>query len=112
MVIDDPSDPLANLRFADDVLLVAQSSSDIRKMMIDFRNAAEKYGLTLHPGKTKVMTTHRGKHPSCISVGTGCIEVLDIDRAEMYLGRSVCLGDYHQSELRNRIKCGWAAFSK
>ena len=58
------------------------------------------------------MTTHRGKHPSCIPVGTGCIEVLDIDRAEMYLGRSVCLGDYHQSELRNRIKCGWAAFSK
>ena len=84
MVIDDPSDPLTNLRFADDVLLVAQSSSDIRKMMSDFRHAAEKYGLTLHPGKIKVMTTHRGKHPSCISVGTGCIEILDIDRAHLF----------------------------
>ena len=30
----------------------------------------------------------------------------------MYLGRSACLGDFHQAEVRNRIKSAWAAFNK
>ena len=37
MVIDDPLDPLTNLRFADDVLLVASSTGDVRKMIYDHR---------------------------------------------------------------------------
>ena len=47
---------LTNLRFADDVILTAQSKEDITKMFFQFSEAAKKYGLDMHYGKTKVMT--------------------------------------------------------
>ena len=45
---------LTNLRFADDVLLVAQSLSELKQMISDMRQAAQKRGLELHPDKTKI----------------------------------------------------------
>ena len=56
MVVDDPKDPLTNLRFADDVILVATSRSDVSKMIADLSSEAGKYGLSLHMGKTKILT--------------------------------------------------------
>jgi hypothetical protein len=44
MIIDDPKDPLTNLRFADDVLLFASSKADIRRMIVDLKAEAIKYG--------------------------------------------------------------------
>ena len=38
----DPAEPLENLRFADDLLLIAQSMSDTRKMLADLREEASK----------------------------------------------------------------------
>ena len=40
MVIDDPLDPLTNLRFADDVLLIACSKGDVIKMISDLGREA------------------------------------------------------------------------
>ena len=54
--IEFPQGQPTNLRLADDVILVAQQRSDIRKMLIDLRQTASKYGLKIHMGKTKVMT--------------------------------------------------------
>ena len=47
---------LTNLRFADDVILVAQSRSDIAKMLHHLQASAAKFGLKILLGKTKVMT--------------------------------------------------------
>eukprot|EP00959_Pyramimonas_sp_CCMP1952_P010813 226638-Pyramimonas_sp.AAC.1 len=46
-------DRLNNLRFADDLLLVATSPSDIGTMLADLSAEASVIGLTLHPDKTK-----------------------------------------------------------
>ena len=46
---------LTNLRFADDVLLVAHSKADIFKMLSDFAANAELYGLKLNFDITKVI---------------------------------------------------------
>ena len=70
MVIDDPVDPLTNLRFADDVLLVACSRTDVSKMITDLALEAAKYGLRLHMGKTKVLTDCLSKRPSSITCCT------------------------------------------
>ena len=56
IVIDDPRNPLTNLRFADDVLLIAASRGDVGKMITDLSHEAVKYGLKLHMGKTKILT--------------------------------------------------------
>eukprot|EP00959_Pyramimonas_sp_CCMP1952_P117821 2463242-Pyramimonas_sp.AAC.1 len=48
MVIDSTSDPPTNLRFADDVLLVASSARDSLRMLVDLEAEARRYGLKVH----------------------------------------------------------------
>ena len=43
IVIDDEKDVLSNLRFADDVLLVASRLSDVKKMITHLTDSAAKY---------------------------------------------------------------------
>eukprot|EP00973_Karenia_brevis_P050698 7042911-Karenia_brevis.AAC.1 len=47
---------LSNLRFADDILLLASSRTQLCHMLIDLASASDRVGLQLHQGKTKVMT--------------------------------------------------------
>lgn len=47
-----------------------------------------------------------------IDVNGQQVAVLDEDDAEKYLGRKLCFGNVHESELQNRIASGWAAFHK
>ena len=112
MVIDDPLDPLTNLRFADDVLLVACSRGDVCKMITDLAREAAKYGLKLHMGKTKALTNVMLRRPSYITCCEQQIQVLDASQSERYLGRKLSTDEYHDTELSNRIACGWACFFK
>ena len=52
MVIDNSSYPLTNLRFADDVLLIAASKGDVGKMITDLSKEAEKYCCCSHAKPT------------------------------------------------------------
>ena len=110
MVIDNPNDPLTNLRFADDVLLFGGSRSDIAKMITDLKVEATKYGLVLHTGKTKVLTNTPRRRPSVLDCGGQSVEVLGEQAAERYLGRQLAVAGYHATELANRVDVGWKAF--
>jgi hypothetical protein len=104
---------LTNLRFADDVILVAQQKADIRKMLQDLSAASAPYGLKMHFGKTKIMTWNC-LSASCTSVRVGekDVQIMDETEAERYLGRKLCFADSQLTELNNRIAAGWAAFHK
>ena len=111
--IEFPQGQLTNLRFADDVTLVAQQRSDIRKMLLDLRQTASKYGLRIHMGKTKVMTWNALVNGSSqVSLCDVFVEILDKCQAERYLGRSLCFADCQETEFRNRVAAGWASFHK
>ena len=112
MVIDDFLEPLTNLRFADDVLLVAASKTDVSKMIADLGKEASQYGLKLHMGKTRVLTNQAVDAPIKLPCGPHEVQVLGMDEAEKYLGRNLATKDYHTTELSNRIASGWAAFFK
>ena len=113
VLLEQHGDYFTNLRFADDVILIAQQRSDIKKMLADLTTVSSKYGLKLHYGKTKVMTWRSlVKPPSSILVGTNDIEILDQAAAERYLGRKFCFEDSQMIELKNRLAAGWAAFHK
>ena len=58
---------LMNLRFADDVILLAQSLADIRKMSADFATYSAKYGLRINFSKTKVMA-RASANQGCASI--------------------------------------------
>ena len=112
IVIDDPLDPLTNLRFADDVLLVAVSRTDVRKMIADLQKEALMFGLKMHAGKTKILTTDRARRQTPASCGGHDVEVLQNGCFEKYLGRKFSVDDFHTTELTNRLSMGWAVFFK
>ena len=102
---------LTNLRFADDVVLVARSKADITKMLAQFGEASKRYGLKLHFGKTKLLTWD-ALADGCESVSIGGVPVViqAETAAEKYLGRKLCFGNSCEVELNNRIASAWAAF--
>ena len=56
---DDVEDPLLNVRFDDDVLLFAPSSSDAGKMIAQLGAEAAKYGLKLYLGKNNSLQSRK-----------------------------------------------------
>ena len=47
---------LTNLRFADDILLIATSRDQLKSMIEDLEKYTAEVGLEIHMGKTKVLT--------------------------------------------------------
>jgi hypothetical protein len=107
-----PDSVVANLRFADDILLVGRSLHQLKQMINDVSTEGARVGLELHPAKTKILHNN-------IGYGTGVknakicgmdIEVLDPTGNTEYLGRALSLTDTHDVELKHRIKKAWAKF--
>jgi len=111
IVIDSESDPLTNVRFADDLLLVARCRADAKKMLCALQRVAATYGLKVHMGKTKMLAL-RGCADEFVQVGHDRVAILNENESGRYLGRKLSLGDFHGTELRNRIAAGCASFSK
>ena len=107
---------LTCLCFADDVLLIATSSSQLREMIGDLAAVAQARGLKVHSGKTKVLTNAGGLRfrslPEHIEVSAEKYEVLSYESSTKYLGRKVCYKDAGDKEFDNRIAAAWGAFSK
>jgi len=112
------SNMLTNLRFADDVLLVATSLPQLSSMIADLSVEARKTGLQLHPDKTKIMhndcrTTDgppQRRTPSNIKVLNMTIDILPTHDSTKYLGRQLSFQDPHRTELENRISFAWRRF--
>ncbi len=47
---------LNNLRFADDIAIIAKSSGELKAMSEDLRRESKKVGLLINLAKTKIMT--------------------------------------------------------
>ena len=104
---------LTNLRFADHVLLVAESAAMLQNMLADLSDAAERVGLELRFGKTKVMCNSFGREIEIIShvkVGREKVEVLPKDGTAKYLGRELRLDAPDDAEIQNRINMAWRRF--
>jgi hypothetical protein len=112
VVVDDPCEPLTNFRFADDVILVAASRTDVKRMLTDLNAEAATFGLKLHAGKTKVLVTDALARHSPISCPGFDVQVLQEGESEKYLGRKLSIDDFRNVEFKNRVAMGWACFFK
>ena len=112
VVVDLPEDPLTNLRFADDVLIVACCRADVAKMIADLQSESAKYGLKLHLGKTRILTDSGRPVPEVIHCRGLQVRTLPADESEKYFGRALSTLDFHEKEFTNRLNCGWKAFYK
>ena len=104
---------LTNLRFADDVLIIAKSLNQLTEMIRCLKDEAGKCGLELHPDKTKIISsTNRNGRPAArhAKVGDLKIEILQMSASLKYLGCQISFGEMQEMELRQRIRGGWAKF--
>ena len=66
---------VCNLRFADDLLVIATSKRQLTRMLKELEEAVEDVGLILHAGKTKILTNTLDEHrkgEQCVMVkGSG-----------------------------------------
>ena len=99
---------LSHLRFADDIVIVADSRDHLQKMLRDLYEASLRVGLRMNRDKTKVMMTDCRAQP--ISIGDEEIETV---KEYTYLGQIIRLGRQTLlKEVERRIQLGWAAFGK
>ena len=89
---------LTNLRFADDIVLIATSRDDIVTMLRDMGLASTEVGLKLHPVKTKMLSNvaeRRGDLAAAkVLVGDVWVEVLGYECGAEYLGRILNFSAY------------------
>ena len=99
---------LTDLRFADDVILVAQSECDVAKMLQHLAAKAAQSGLKIQFGKTKVLTWSALSHPhTSVRVSGEDVAILDEGASERYLGRKLTFQACQEVELASRIAAGW-----
>ena len=110
---DGDANRICNLRFADDIILIASSSRQLKRMLLDLSTACSVVGLRLHAGKTKILCNSIARatgHPQHMQLHDSRVEVLPLEDGTMYLGRLLSFHDYHDVELRHRLKRAWAKF--
>ncbi|PIK40846.1 hypothetical protein BSL78_22307 [Apostichopus japonicus] len=83
---------LNHLRFADDIVIIANNFNEMESMLQDLDIASRKRGLKMNMKKTKVMADQSVKHKQIIINGTELEHVSEY----IYLGQ----GSPHRKESR------------
>ncbi len=100
---------ITHLRFADDIVVMAETVEDLNTMLDGLSRASQQVGLKMNMDKTKIMSNARVV-PTPLKVGDTTLEVVD---NYVYLGQTVQLGRSNfEKEVNHRIQLGWAAFGK
>ena len=102
---------LSNLRFADDIMMFAESEEKLKDMLEDLNNEGKRDGMKLHKEKTKIMCNEVVRS----RLRTGVM----IDREQLeevteykYLGRLVTSGNDISKQISQRIISGWRRFGE
>ena len=109
---DATEDCLANLRFADDVLLFSTSLDKLRDMLCEFKTSTEAVGLGIHLDKTKILSNQDKIKVKQVTIDNIKIDVLEKTASARYLGQKITFEDQETEEIKNRLKAAWAAFHK
>ncbi|KAG7307782.1 hypothetical protein JYU34_006375 [Plutella xylostella] len=98
---------MSHLRFADDLIVLAENVADLQEMLEELHVASLRVGLKMNMSKTKIMTSCPTAVPN-ITVGNSSVEVVD---KYVYLGQCLSFDkDSQTKEIARRIQLGWAAF--
>ena len=113
--VDEQTERLTNLRFADDILLISPTLPQLTEMIGDLAMFASQLGLQVHPDKTKilgnVLDTKRGTDAQRVAVGGLNIEVVPLAQSVKYLGRRFSFHNTNMIEVENRINGAWRKFN-
>ena len=98
---------LYHLAFADDILLLANSSRSLESMLAKVYSETEKIGLKIHSGKTQWMTNQiQNAQNTTVKLNGQAISQV---HEYKYLGQILAPNGDMLKEINSRVKSGWAA---
>lgn len=95
---------ITNLRFADDVVLIAKTAEELQQQLIDLNHSSKRVGLTINHTKTKIITNYY-EHP--ISIESTKIGYV---KDYIYLGQLISFKNRLDKEINRRIANAWKKF--
>ena len=104
--IDVNGEQLNHLRFADDVVLIANNTRKLQKMLRELDAESRKVGLKLNRSKTKYMRSRDLKKEKITINGE---EIEEVNKY-VYLGQEVNMRNDLDGEISRRKKAGWCSF--
>ncbi|KAL0859196.1 hypothetical protein ABMA27_011014 [Loxostege sticticalis] len=94
---------ITHLRFADDIVVMAETLEDLGTMLDGLSRASQQVGLKMNMDKTKIMSNVHVA-PTPLKVGDSALEVVD---EYVYLGQTVQLGKSNfEKEVNRRNSAG------
>ena len=118
ILMNDISERLTNIRYADDVLLFSKSKNELVKMLTFLIEEFRKIGLELNADKTKIISAFfegiQSWEKMTIDVAEFKIKLLGFGSTIKYLGRKLSgwLPDRVQTEVKHRMQAAWAVYTK
>ena len=104
------ADFLNHLRFADDIVIFANSPEQLQQMLKEINEASLKVGLSMNLKKTKVMHNEHIDGNFEIKIDNNNIEVVD---HYIYLGQLITMNSASKErEVKRRITMGWQNFGR
>ena len=100
------------MSFAEDVLLFASSKEQLQNMLCEFKRSTEKVGLSIQPGKTKILSNQSLNIRKEIEIDDIKVEILTREEITKYLGQMITFQQQETTEIRNRTRAAWATFHK
>ncbi|PIC11826.1 hypothetical protein B9Z55_028821 [Caenorhabditis nigoni] len=103
-------DRLTNLRYADDIALIAHDRDTMQKMVDELIQESKKVGLVINKKKNVAMTNLPTTSPDNLNIKINGQNINIVDKF-IYLGSSVSF-DSNNNEIQRRISSAWGAFTK
>ena len=100
---------LSNLRFADDIILFAESEDKLKEMLEELNNEGKKDGMKLNKKKTKIMCNEVARRRPRTGVKIDAEQLEEVTEYK-YLGRLITSGNELNKEIGERITSGWRRF--
>lgn len=98
-----------NLRFADDINLMSESTRGLQRITDKVSQQGERLGLVINSGKTKVLPIGVEDHDLQISVNGNKLEQV---KEFVYLGAVISQDGRCEADIKRRIGLTWAVFTK
>ncbi|TKR59886.1 hypothetical protein L596_029494 [Steinernema carpocapsae] len=96
---------ISNLRFADDIVLIADTEEELQLMVTELQEASRRSGLKINRQKTKAMAA---EEINILLDGEAIQQVTSF----VYLGQAIQVRRDPCKEIGRRISSGWNAFRK
>ena len=100
-----------NLRFADDINLMSETTVGLQKITDQISQQGERLGLVINSGKTKVMTISKEQQQQDLRIAVNGNKLEQV-KEFVYLGGQISQDGRCESDIKRRIGLTWAVFNK